>query len=163
MVRHGSTQKSSLTVGCAYCKRLPPTTGTRASSGVAKLATLPERKMRFAPLLFALRGLIEFWCLPTKIMMDAHVKSMTLLATPFKAHTVQPFAFGPTSQWSQITAEIREQIPIMLQHRLTPPPRETYSLNRKLSGAFLLAARLNAKVHCKRLWDEVVDGYQSGQ
>ena len=92
-------------------------------------------------------------------MVDAHVKSMTLLATPFKTETSQPFAFGPGSIWADITAEIRAQIPVMLQRRLTPPPRESYSLNRKLSGAFLLASRLDAKVDCKALWDRVVDNY----
>ncbi|KIL65391.1 hypothetical protein M378DRAFT_526963 [Amanita muscaria Koide BX008] len=95
-------------------------------------------------------------------MLDAHVKSLTLLATPFKDSTPQPFDFGPGSQWADITAEIRAQIPAMLRHRLTPPPRETYSLNRKLSGAFLLAARLGATIHTKAIWDEVVGGYNFG-
>ncbi|KAI0717669.1 ABC1 family-domain-containing protein [Cerioporus squamosus] len=96
------------------------------------------------------------------VMLDAHVKSMVLLGTPFNASTSQPFTFGPRSKWADITAEIRAQIPVMLQHRLTPPPRETYSLNRKLSGAFLLASRLNASVDCRTLWTKVVEGYQSG-
>ncbi|CAL1697726.1 unnamed protein product [Somion occarium] len=96
------------------------------------------------------------------IMLDAHVKSMSLLATPFKPTTPQPFTFGPGSTWAEITAEIRAQIPVMLKHRLTPPPRETYSLNRKLSGAFLLAARLDAKVDCRELWENVVSKYQFG-
>ncbi|OJT06028.1 Protein ABC1 -like protein, mitochondrial [Trametes pubescens] len=95
-----------------------------------------------------------------EIMLDAHVKSMVLLGTPFKATTPQPFTFGPGSAWADITAEIRAQIPVMLQHRLTPPPRETYSLNRKLSGAFLLASRLGAEVDCRKLWTGVVDGYR---
>jgi aarF domain-containing kinase len=63
-------------------------------------------------------------------MLNAHVNSMTLLATPFKASTVQPFAFGPGTKWAGITAQIRAEIPVMLANRLTPPPRETYSLNR---------------------------------
>ncbi|KAI9509005.1 ABC1-domain-containing protein [Russula earlei] len=89
-------------------------------------------------------------------MTNAHVESLQLLATPFREDTPQPFAFGPGSTWAGITADIRERIPIMLRHRLTPPPRETYSLN---SGAFLLASRLRVTVDCKRLWDGVIDNY----
>ncbi|KAF8438534.1 ABC1 family-domain-containing protein [Boletus edulis BED1] len=95
-----------------------------------------------------------------EIMLNVHVDSMILLATPFRPSAPQPFAFGPGSPWSDITGQIRARISVMLQHRLTPPPRETYSLNRKLSGAFLLASRLGAVVDAKRLWDDVVDGYQ---
>ncbi|TFK47175.1 ABC1-domain-containing protein [Heliocybe sulcata] len=97
-----------------------------------------------------------------EVMLDAHVQSMQLLATPFKATTTQPFAFGRGTRWTEITADIRAQIPVMLQHRLTPPPRETYSLNRKLSGAFLLASRLGARVDCRRLWEGVVSKYKFG-
>ncbi|KAG9217665.1 hypothetical protein CCMSSC00406_0003646 [Pleurotus cornucopiae] len=96
----------------------------------------------------------------TDIMFDAHVASMTLLATPFRPTTTQPFAFGPGSAWADITAKTREQIPIMLNHRLTPPPRETYSLNRKLSGSFLLASRLGARFDTRTLWDTIVGKYQ---
>ncbi|KAF9257794.1 ABC1-domain-containing protein [Marasmius fiardii PR-910] len=95
-----------------------------------------------------------------EVMLNAHVKSMTLLATPFKKSTKQPFGFGPETEWETITKEIRSQIPVMLQHRLTPPPRETYSLNRKLSGAFLLASRLRAVVDTKAIWDSVVRKYR---
>ncbi|KAL0952847.1 hypothetical protein HGRIS_007072 [Hohenbuehelia grisea] len=94
------------------------------------------------------------------IMLDAHVESMMLLATPFTDRAVQPFEFGQNSAWAEATARIREIIPIMLQHRKTPPPRETYSLNRKLSGSFLLASRLGARVNTKELWDRVVGSYE---
>jgi aarF domain-containing kinase len=50
----------------------------------------------------------------------------------------------------------------MLAHRLTPPPQETYSLNRKLSGAFLMCAKLEANVDCSKLWEEVVGNYKQG-
>jgi len=95
-----------------------------------------------------------------EVMLNTHVSSMNLLAEPFKASASQPFVFGHGSRWSEITAEIRAQIPIMLMHRLTPPPRETYSLNRKLSGTFLLAARLGASLNTKEIWDRVVERYK---
>ncbi|THH13313.1 hypothetical protein EW146_g6888 [Bondarzewia mesenterica] len=56
-----------------------------------------------------------------EVMLDAHVRSMAQLATPFREDTPQPFAFGPGSRWAEITREIREDIPVMLQYRLTPP------------------------------------------
>ncbi|KAI6003186.1 ABC1-domain-containing protein [Pisolithus orientalis] len=96
-------------------------------------------------------------------MLDAHVNSMILLATPFRDSTPQPFAFGPGSQWVDITAQIRAYIPVMLRHRLTPPPRETYSLNRKLSGGFLLATRLRAVVDARELWDRITSRYRFGR
>ncbi|KAF8724473.1 hypothetical protein AX14_008768 [Amanita brunnescens Koide BX004] len=95
-----------------------------------------------------------------EIMLNAHVDSMVLLATPFRESVPRPFAFGPGSTWADITANIRAQIPVMLNHRLTPPPRETYSLNRKLSGAFLLASRLGATVYTKDIWDKVTSKYR---
>ncbi|KAF8658435.1 hypothetical protein AX16_001986 [Volvariella volvacea WC 439] len=95
-----------------------------------------------------------------EVMLDAHTKSMILLATPFRDSTTQPFSFGPGTVWGEITNAIREQIPVMLRHRLTPPPRETYSLNRKLSGSFLLASRLGATLDTKAIWDKVVGKYK---
>ncbi|KAF9533986.1 ABC1-domain-containing protein [Crepidotus variabilis] len=105
----------------------------------------------------------------SETMINTHLKSLSLLATPFKpstsTSTLQPFSFAPDSEWGNITAEIRSLIPVMLQERLTPPPREAYSLNRKLSGAFLLASRLNARVDTRAIWEKVlasVDGIDAG-
>lgn len=89
-------------------------------------------------------------------MVDAHVQSIILLATPFRRSTSQPYNFEDQS----VSDEIRALIPFMLQNRLTPPPRETYSLNRKLSGAFLLCGRLKARVDCAEVWEDVTGGYQ---
>jgi len=95
-------------------------------------------------------------------MLNAHITSTILLAEPFKASTPQPVAFGPGTPWSDTTAQIKSFIPVMLKNRLTPPPKETYSLNRKLSGAFLLASRLGARVNTKVLWEGVIEKYQFG-
>lgn len=94
-------------------------------------------------------------------MLNAHVKSMLFLGIPFRQATKQPFSFGPGTEWAAATAEIRGLIPVMLANRLTPPPRETYSLNRKLSGTFLLASRLAAQVDCRKLWEKVVESRNS--
>ncbi|KAH7337496.1 ABC1 family-domain-containing protein [Rhizoctonia solani] len=91
-------------------------------------------------------------------MIDAHVRSVTLLGVPFRTSTPQPFSFKSQT----ITDEIRALIPVMLRLRLTPPPQETYSLNRKLSGAFLLCGRLGADVDCRSIWERVVGGYKVG-
>lgn len=86
-------------------------------------------------------------------MVEAHLRSMELLAVPFTRDT---YDFATQS----VTDEVRKLIPIMLKHRLTPPPNETYSLNRKLSGSFLLCAKLGSKVECKKIWEEVVGNYK---
>ncbi|KAL5496170.1 hypothetical protein ACEPAH_3087 [Sanghuangporus vaninii] len=107
----------------------------------------------------------------SKTMLDAHIRSLTLLAAPFRARKLAPselgadgrYAFGRGTDWARITAEIRSLIPVMLRERLTPPPRETYSLNRKLSGAFLLASRLGAKVDCKSIWESTVEKNEFAQ
>lgn len=93
-------------------------------------------------------------------MLDAHIQSVTLIGRPFAPSTSQPYAFAPSSH--SITSQIRELIPVMLKHRLTPPPRETYSLNRKLSGAFLLCERLGARVDCREVWERETGGYTVG-
>lgn len=77
-------------------------------------------------------------------MINAHVDSVLALSEPFRTPT---YDFGQEN----ITARVRDQIPIMLQHRQSPPPSETYSLNRKLSGCFLLCSNLNSRVKCKEM------------
>ncbi|KAF5377713.1 hypothetical protein D9757_009379 [Collybiopsis confluens] len=90
-------------------------------------------------------------------MVKAHVTSLGLLAYPFNAKTPQPVRFGPGSDFGKNTERIRnELIPVMLHERKKGPPRETYSLNRKLSGTFLLSSRLGATVNARDIWDDVL-------
>ncbi|KDN47944.1 ABC1-domain-containing protein [Tilletiaria anomala UBC 951] len=91
-------------------------------------------------------------------MLNAHLDSMIALGEPFRSTSPSPYPF--TNQ--TITSRVRDQIPIMLRERLTPPPSETYSLNRKLSGAFLLCAKLGAQVECRDMMKEVTKGYRFG-
>ncbi|UZJ54213.1 hypothetical protein CBS101457_003533 [Exobasidium rhododendri] len=91
-------------------------------------------------------------------MQNAHVDSMIALGEPFRPDAPDPYPFADQT----ITARVKAQIPVMLRHRLTPPPEPTYSLNRKLSGAFLLCARLKANVSCSTMLQGVTQGYVLG-
>lgn len=86
----------------------------------------------------------------SKIMVDAHVKSILTLAEPFLESAPEVYDF----QDQTITERVKALIPVMLSERLAPPPEETYSLHRKLSGAFLLCARLGSKVRCRDMFAE---------
>lgn len=86
-------------------------------------------------------------------MEKAHVDAVMILGEAFAED--KPFDFGKQST----AARIHTLIPVMLKHRLTPPPEETYSLHRKLSGCFLLCAKLGARISCKPLFDEVWNKY----
>lgn len=84
----------------------------------------------------------------SKAMLDAHIQSILTLAEPFLESSPEIYDFKDQT----ITERVKALIPIMLRERLAPPPEETYSLHRKLSGAFLLCARLGSKVRCRELF-----------
>jgi aarF domain-containing kinase len=87
-------------------------------------------------------------------MVEAHVASVMTLAEPFKESAPDVYDFDNQT----ITDRVRGFIPVMLRERRSPPPEETYSLHRKLSGAFLLCARLGSRVHCQQLFRDATKG-----
>ncbi|KAG9548116.1 ABC1-domain-containing protein, partial [Aureobasidium melanogenum] len=96
----------------------------------------------------------------SEAMLTAHVDSILTLAEPFDS--------GRTSDYydfknQTITDRVREKIGLMVRERLAPPPEETYSLHRKLSGAFLLCARLGANVPAKKLFEDAVAKWKQNQ
>ncbi|GAA5966219.1 hypothetical protein JCM3765_006092 [Sporobolomyces pararoseus] len=88
-------------------------------------------------------------------MISAHLTSLFALAMPFRTSSPDPFPFGRLGP--EITRTVRNQIPVMLKHRLSPPPEETYSLNRKLSGAFLLCERMESRVQAASMYRGLVE------
>ncbi|PBP20515.1 putative ubiquinone biosynthesis protein coq-8 [Diplocarpon rosae] len=85
----------------------------------------------------------------SKAMIDAHILSILTLAEPFLDSSPEVYNFKDQT----ITDRVKELIPLMIRERLAPPPEETYSLHRKLSGAFLLCARLGSRVRCRELFE----------
>lgn len=84
----------------------------------------------------------------SKAMLDAHIASVLTLAEPFLDSSPDVYDFKDQT----ITERVKALIPVMIRERLAPPPEETYSLHRKLSGAFLLCARLGSRVRCRDLF-----------
>lgn len=97
----------------------------------------------------------------TRTMLDAHIASVSTLAEPFSETQKQDAIYDFQDQ--TITDRVRELIPVMLRERLAPPPEETYSLHRKLSGAFLLLARLGSRVKCRDMFVRSVAGWKERQ
>ncbi|KAI0600459.1 ABC1 family-domain-containing protein [Biscogniauxia sp. FL1348] len=89
----------------------------------------------------------------SRAMLDAHIASILTLAEPFLAAAPATYDFSDQT----ITERVRELIPVMIRERLSPPPEETYSLHRKLSGAFLLCARLGSRVRCRELFETALE------
>ena len=87
-------------------------------------------------------------------MQNAHIDAVMILGEAFQIN--EPFDFGQQTT----AARIHKLVPIMMTQRLTPPPEEVYSLHRKMAGSFLICTKLDAKIVCKDLFDNISDNYQ---
>uniref|UniRef100_A0A8C8SSR3 Atypical kinase COQ8A, mitochondrial n=1 Tax=Pelusios castaneus TaxID=367368 RepID=A0A8C8SSR3_9SAUR len=100
-----------------------------------------------------LQGSIALRFLTGYETQDAHIDTVMILGEAFASDG--PFDFGAQNT----TRRIHALLPIMLQHRLTPPPEETYSLHRKMAGSFLICARLGACIPCRPIFRQAYARY----
>ena len=98
-------------------------------------------------------GLFNASLCPVQAFAEAHVEAVMILGEAFAS--LEPFDFGIQST----TQRIQNLIPVMLRHRLTPPPEETYSLHRKMAGSFLICSKLNARIACRDMFLDVYNDY----
>lgn len=90
----------------------------------------------------------------SQIMEKTHAEAVKILGEAFAPNQTN-YDFGRQST----TKKIASLIPTMVHHRLTPPPEETYSLHRKMSGMFLVCSKLKANIDCRTIFLEVADKY----
>ncbi|XP_029475960.1 atypical kinase COQ8B, mitochondrial isoform X2 [Rhinatrema bivittatum] len=89
----------------------------------------------------------------TKVFEQAHVDAVMILGEAFASS--EPFDFGTQST----TRRIHNLVPVMLKHRLVPPPEESYSLHRKMAGSFLICAKLGAIMPCQQMFLDTYKKY----
>jgi aarF domain-containing kinase len=77
-------------------------------------------------------------------MLRAHKLSGYTVGEPFRND--ESFDFRS----SRISERMGEHTSVFLQHRLTAPPEEVYTLHRKLAGAYMLCIKLDAIVESPR-------------
>ncbi len=92
----------------------------------------------------------------SKVMISAHIAASRAIGEPFVA--AKSYSFG-TSSLSQRVSALGS---LMLQHRLKAPPKEVYSLHRRLSGSYLACIKLNASVKCDDILHHVMQNYDWG-
>lgn len=90
----------------------------------------------------------------SQVMAEAHVDAVMILGEVFSVRGDFEFSKQKT------TKKIAELVPVMVAHRLCPPPEEIYSLHRKLSGVFLLCYKLQATFAARPMFDEIVKKYK---
>ena len=88
-------------------------------------------------------------------MVEAHLQTGLLMGEPFQSN--EPYDFAHC----HITKRASKHGEVFMTHRLKAPPAETYSLHRKLAGAFLLCIRLKATIRCRDILEDAYKKHTS--
>ena len=86
-------------------------------------------------------------------MLNAQAEAGFLVGEPFA--TEEPYDFVEGNLSGRIAGFART----MVKERTKPPPKEIYTLHRKLSGAFLTCTKLKATVSCRPYLFSMFDNF----
>jgi len=89
-----------------------------------------------------------------KEMLHAHYLGVLAMAEPFQKTPTGIYDFAS----QQILKNVNEIVPAMSKHRLTPPPKEIYSLHRKIVGSYMMCMKLKSRVPAREIF---VDTYNN--
>lgn len=90
----------------------------------------------------------------SKKMIEAHVEGAMILGEPFRGGEFD-FKEG------RVTQRIGEVAKVFAKERKTPPPRNVYTIHRKMAGAFETVARLGGKAGGRVILEEAEEWINS--
>ena len=94
----------------------------------------------------------------SRAMLDAHVEAGFIVGEPFSRQYEAAYDFARMDMGKRVSDLAR----VMVKLRLTAPPKDSYTLHRKLSGAFLTCKKLEANIACRKLFMDVYNSYTFG-
>lgn len=102
---------------------------------------------------------------PGRSRNSADIHSLLFCLIPLAGFIIgEPFASDAPYDFVEgnIAARVSSLAPVMLRDRLAPPPKESYTLHRKLSGAFLTCRKLEARIACRQQFLDIYRAHQFG-
>lgn len=89
-------------------------------------------------------------------MEDAHFAGVMIVGEPFRVENRDDlYDFAAAG----FTEKITKLLPTMSKHRLTPPPKEIYSLHKKVVGTYLMCIKLGARVPARRIFEDTYENW----
>lgn len=85
-----------------------------------------------------------------ELMLDGQLNTSMMFGQVFRGNV--EFDFGAENLTERLSAEAKK----VLENRTTPPPEQFYSINRKMSGILTLCSKLEIKVNCHQIYNELV-------
>ena len=92
----------------------------------------------------------------SRAMLDAHVEAGFIVGEPFSEEYAEGYDFARMEMGRRVS----DLAKVMVKLRLTAPPKDSYTLHRKLSGCFLTCRKLEANIPCRQLFLDTYRNYQ---